>query len=168
MSELTRHTFSEREEFDLLPSADYEVTLELAEPRTTDSGKEYLNLKFRIRSDVDSNATGKNRVIFDKLWKDKFDTNWYDLKKLQKIILTQKGLPTYKLDFQDVDECVQYINGLNMKITIIQKFDDYRNADVNEIQYMSYAPSTAVVTDKFEKKNANLDSIGITDSELPW
>ena len=134
-------TFSENREEDLIKQGEYEVTLELAEPKLfgENQDKPACSCKFRIRRDVDQPGAG--RVISDTMWLDKDTENWegwYDHKKLHAIILTQ---PKPKLDFKNCDECVQYINGLNMRITINERFDEYRGKKVNEVAYLSYKPS---------------------------
>ena len=98
-----------------------------------------LSCKLKIRGDVEQ--PHKNAIVFDTIWLDKDTENWkgwYDHRKIHKILLTQEKP---KLEFHDCDECVQYINGLCMRVTIDKKFDEYRNADVNELRYLSYQPS---------------------------
>lgn len=139
-------TFSDHEESELIEQGEYEVTLELAEPKLYGANQDRPGVmcKFRIRRDVEQPEKG--RTILDTMWLDKDQENWagwYDHKKIHKILLSQTNP---KLDFQTCDECIQYINGLNMRITILKKFDEYRNKDVNEISYLSYAKSNATST----------------------
>lgn len=140
----TGFTFSDKDTYDLIPAGDYEVVLESCEKRQygVNKDKNALSCRFRIREDVEQEA--KKRVVFDNIWEDKVNPLWYDLNKLGKIIRTQ---PNGKRDFTNVDECIQYINGLNMIVTIDKKFDDYRNQEINEIRYLSYKPSIAGSSD---------------------
>lgn len=144
----------DKADFGLIDQADYEVTLKADKKLSKDGTKEYLNLCFKIRSDVPQNF--KNRCVFEIASKDKERTSWFDLIKLNKLVKTQKGLPTYKDAFNDCDECIQYLNGLHMKITIIKKFDDFSGKEINEVDYLSYKPS------EFDKSG-----LGTTETDVP-
>lgn len=137
------YEFSDKEERDLIKDGDYEVILDTAEVRSykSDSSKKYLSLKFIIRQDVEQPHCG--RAIFESVFRDKTNPDQFDHRKLQKIILTQKGKDTFQNKFANEDELIQYINGLTMQIHITCKEpDEYHDEAFNEVKYLSYKPST--------------------------
>ena len=110
---MSDYKFSDKETYDLIKQGVYEVTLDEAIVRTfkNDATKEYLSLKFVIRQDVEQ--PHGNRVIFESIFRDKAFPTKFDNRKLQKIILTQKGKDTFQTEFANEDELIQYLNGLN-------------------------------------------------------
>lgn len=134
------YEFEQKEEYSLIPNGEYEVILERAERRTANSGKEYINLTFRIRNDVNQQCQG--RTIFEAIFPDRERMGQFDHKKLGSIIRTQGASGKYS--FADDDELIQYINGLAMRITIeIKEPDEYHTENYNQIKYRSYKPSNA-------------------------
>lgn len=127
--------------YGVVDAGDYEVTLKAERKYTKDGSKTFLNCDFKIRDDVEQ--AFKGRHVFDAIWKDKNNDLWFDLVKLNKIIKTQVNP---KINFDDVDECIQYINGLNMIITVEKNFDDYTGQERNSVKYLSYRKSVAVPT----------------------
>lgn len=136
-------TFADHEESAYIETAgDYEVTLTLAEPRSYGENGSTLGLflMFKVRSDIDQPEKGK--LITEKIWLDKDPdwAGWFEHKKMHKLILTQTNP---KLDFQNCDEAVQYINGLNMKITVISEYDEHYDKNICKVKGFSYAKSEA-------------------------
>ena len=168
---MSEYKFSDKETYELIRQGTYEVTIIEAVVKSykTDSTKQYLSLKYLIRLDVEQ--PHGNRVIFESIFRDKNFPTKFDNRKLQKIILTQKGKETFQTEFANEDELIQYLNGLNMQITINQKEpDDYRNEPYNEVAYMSYKPS-AVVYQTIGQQPASKPSapkIDISDDLLPF
>lgn len=126
-------------EFPLAETGDYEVVLKIERRTTRDGTKEYLNCDFEIRSDVTQNCGGVH--IFDKVWADKQNPSWFDLKKLGSILATQKNKEGYRNSFNEVDEFILYINGAHMIVSVEKVYDEYQEKDVNNIKYLSYKPS---------------------------
>ena len=138
-----RYEFSDREERELIDEGVYEVVLDTAEVRSykSDSSKQYLSLKYIIRQDVEQKFCG--RWVFESVFRDKNNPDQFDHRKLQKIILTQKGKDTFQNKFANEDELIQYINGLTMQIHIsVKDPDDYHETQYNEVKYLSYRPSS--------------------------
>lgn len=132
------YEFSNKPTYDLIADGEYETILEKAEIKSTENGKRYIELIFRIRSDVEQAYKGMS--IRDTIWTDKVNPNQFDNKKLHKILLTQGPEGRYK--FADEDEIVQHINGLLMIIHISKKeADQYHDEDYNEVKYLSYKQS---------------------------
>lgn len=126
-------------EFPVVDAGDYEVVLKIERKMTKDNSKDFANLDFKIRDDVDQKFAGSH--VFDKAWRDTTNPQWFDLKKLGSILVTQKGKEDYKTSFEEVDECIQYLNGICLIVTVEKNYDDYYQKEVNSIKYLSYKPS---------------------------
>lgn len=132
--------YAGKKEFPLVDTGDYEVVVKLEKGTTLDKTKDYLNCSFMIRDDFEQKFKGA--YVFDKAWRDTTNRDWFDLKKLGTMLITQKGKADYKGKFDEVDEFIQYMNGAVMRVSIVKKFDDYSGKEVNEIKYLSYRPTT--------------------------
>lgn len=128
-------------EFPVVDSGDYEMVLKAEKKFTKDGTKEFVNLDFMIRDDIDQKFQGSH--VFDKAWRDASNPKWFDLKKLGSILVTQKGKDGYKTEFEEVDEFIQFINGITLVATVEKKYDDYAEKEVNNIKYLAYKPSNA-------------------------
>lgn len=153
----------------LLDEGDYEVILKL-EKKTLSTGKEKVSLDFKVRDDVDQKFRGSH--IFDDIWPDKNNPYWFDLIKLNKLVKTQKGLPTYQERFNDVDECILFLNGTAMIITVENVYDEYIGNDKSKVKYLSYRPSqhplgTTNVGSSATTESEKTDS-GIVADDLPF
>lgn len=164
MLEDTAIRFGE-EEFSLIDNGDYEVTLETIEQKVAQTGKKYLNLKMRIRRDVDQQFGG--RVLFVKIWANDGDPV-YNHSKINHIILTQKNTDNYKTEFKTFDDVLQYLHGLNFIVTVETIFNEYVGANENAVKDWSYRPSEAKSAALEAPASSNLDSIEIDDSEIPF
>lgn len=166
-------------EFPVVDGGDYEVVLKAERKFTKDGTKEFVNLDFMIRDDVEQKFQGSH--VFDKAWKDATNPQWFDLKKLGSILITQKGREDYKTSFEEVDEFIQYINGITLIVTVEKKYDDFAQKEVNSIKYLSYKPSKAGAYVKPVKdpnpnledlgdgvKGANLDDLDIPSDACPF
>lgn len=171
---LNLEEYAGNKEFPVVDGGDYEVVLILSRKWTQDRTKEFVNMDFKIRDDVEQKFKGSH--IFDKAWVDPANPKWFDLKKLGSILVTQKDKPGYKTSFDEVDEFIQYINGINLIITVEKKYDDYMQKEVNTVKYLSYKPSKlghyvdpSTQSDKpTEPVAKNVEGLNIPDSEIPF
>ena len=138
---LNLEQFAGSSDFPVVDAGDYEVVLRITKKTTQDGTKEFANLDFFIRDDVDQKFKGSH--VFDKAWKDAANPQWFDLKKLGSILVTQKERKDYRTSFDEVDEFIQYINEITLVVTVEKKYDDYSQKEVNSIKYLSYKPSKA-------------------------
>lgn len=86
----TDYSKNEEQSFEPLPTASYEALIENVQERTTKNGAESLQIKLRIRNDLDAalpDTNGKyhNRVVLMDNWKRKA-TNQYDMQGLQYVL----------------------------------------------------------------------------------
>lgn len=126
-------------EFPVIDAGDYEVVLKITKKRTKDLKKDYANLDFKIRDDVEQKFQGSH--VFDKVFRDVANPEWFDTKKFGSILVTQKTREGYKPKWDEVDELIQWLNGAVLKITIEKVFDDYSQKEENRVKYLSYKPT---------------------------
>lgn len=157
--------FSPTIEDELVDEGEYEVTL-YAEPKTygENNDRRKLLCKFVIRDDVEQPFKGSK--VSDDVFPDKDDINWkgwFDHKKLHKILLTQEN-PVLDHTSEGI---IQYINGLDMRIKVDKKYDDFRAKTINSVHYLSYE-KTKFPRKKKENTSETSDKIDIDDSQLPF
>lgn len=121
----------------LIPDGEYEVRIEEINQKTTPNGKRKIGIMYRFRDDVEQNQ--KNSVLFDDIWAEKEDPGYYNRKKLNKILATQKLEAGHV--FKDIDDMMKFLSGANLVIVVRHEFDEYLGADRNYVYY--YKPSKA-------------------------
>lgn len=175
---LNLEDYAGQKEFPVVDGGTYEMVISAKVQPTKDNTSDYLNIGFKIRDDIDQKFAGS--YVFEKLFRDKNNPEWYDLTKSGNILVTQKGKPGYKTKFDEVAEFVQYINGITLVVTVEKAYDDYFQKEVNSIKYLSYKPSQLgpYVDPKAngndakpaegEIKAKNVEKLEIPDSELPF
>lgn len=166
-------------EYPVVDGGEYEVVLKIDKRFTKDNTKDYANCDFLIRNDNEAisnnalNARFKGAHVFDKCWRDTTNAEWFDLKKLGTILVTQKGKEGYETSFDDVDECLQYLNGICLVVTVEKKYDDYFGKEINSIKYLSYKPSklgkyVAPESATASKPTAAQVTVPVDDNDLPF
>lgn len=158
-------------DYPVVDGGDYEVVVKLEKKQTKDNSKEFINCTFFVRDDIEQKFKGAR--VFDKIWKDTTNRDWFDLKKLGNMLVTQKGKEGYKTKFETCDECILYLNETTMIVTVEKKFDDYAEKEINTIKYLSYRPSKAGPyvkpnSEAVVREDANLEKITVEDKDLPW
>lgn len=141
----------------LIKEGEYEVILEKAEIKKLPmSGKEKIAIQFRIRTDVEQDA--KNRVIFEDIWKEKDNPQFFNRRRLNLLLATQK-IENGKT-FNTIQELLQVLTGSTLVIKIAVEHDDYRNEEVNKITY--YRSS------KVKPQEVTAKKPEIKDEDLPF
>lgn len=114
----------------LINEGEYEVIVERMQEGETPNGKRKIDLMFRFR-DIDEQPY-VNRVLFDTIWKER-ETEYYNRRRINMLLGTQdfKDGKTFK----NIDAIIDEMVGTFVRIKVIKAFDDYRNRDVNKIQY---------------------------------
>lgn len=159
--------FDTEPKFELIEDGEYEVTIAKVEPRTSVKNgvtTKRLSLMFKIRSDVDQKYKG--RVIFYTIFGRDGDA-YYDFRIVNKIIMTQlaKG---EKLFLEGIDEVLQYLQNLNLRVGITSSFDTFRGEDANVVVEDSFKPSEHKGSGDGVAVRENTESIEVPDSDLPW
>ena len=167
--------YAGKKDFPVIDAGKYEVVLSATITQNKAGTGDYLNISFKIRDDVEQKFNDGHAYVFEKLFRDKNNPEWFDLSKSGSILITQKGKPGYKTKFDEVEEFVQYINGINLVITVEKVYDEYFSKEVNQVKYLSYEASklgnyAPPVKDNGGEpvKGGNLDNLDIPNSELPF
>ena len=164
-------------EFEVIDEDEYEVKLvELSPIKTsTKNGKttKYMTVKFNIREDVEQKF--KNRKVWFTIFGREGDAA-FNFNAINSIIVTQEGRKNYKRHFRSLDEILQYLIGLNLRLKVGVEFNQFKGKDDNIIVEDSFAPSiwdvehpqteTPVETTKkpISKEEVFTDS----NEDLPW
>lgn len=160
----------EKSEFDIIDEGTYEVVLEKIDPvkTSTKNGKttRYMTVTFVIRSDVDQKFQKR------KIWYTIFGRDGdaaFNFNAINSIIVTQEGRPDYKRHFKSLDEILQYLIGLHLRLDIGVEFNQFKGKDDNVIVDDSFKPSVWD-TEPHENpvKGENPDGLEITDDDLPF
>lgn len=152
----------------------YEVVILSATPKTNKNGdSSYLNICFKIREDVDQKFNDQNVCLFTKLFKDKNNAEWYDLKQCASLLATQKDNPNYRTKFEEADEFIQYINGISLAIDVEKVYDEYWGEEVNKINFIPWrSPYHKSEAKPYVKKDtittSNADALEVKDEDLPF
>ena len=149
--------FDNNGEFALIDDGKYEVIIDKVEPKESQKGNKYLNVVFKIRSDVEQEF--KNRKLFYRINAKEGDPTGYDFNRLNKLIITQKNTANYKKYFTDVDEVLQYLIGLHLVITVETSFDDYSQKDRNNVKDWAFEPSVWDLQEHPVKIEGNTDKL---------
>lgn len=150
--------------YDLLKEGEYEVFIEKAAIKTLSTGSQKISLQLRVRSDVEQE--GKNRVIFEDIWKEKENPQFFNRKRLNQILGTQHFEDGK--EFRDIDDLLQTITGANLIVKVGVDFDDYYKRDTNYISYYKTSkqqPKTLGAAPNPAPAKAGLE---IADEDLPF
>ena len=128
----------------LIPNGEYEAFIELAEEKALPSGSRVINLTWKIRDDVEQACKG--RKVFDTIWPDREDNTKWDRVKMYNIIHNGQDLndKNTRTSFDTLEDFIQYLNGINMRISV-QSYTNTRTGETfNEIKrYGGYMPTKA-------------------------
>jgi hypothetical protein len=145
--------------YDLLKEGEYEVFIEKASIKETTTGKQKIALQFRVRTDVDQEA--KNRVIFEDIWKERENPQFFNRKRLNQLLGTQHF--NDGVAFETIEKLLEAITGANLIIKVGIDFDDYYKKDVNYVSYYKSTKAAAkTIGEKIEVKPE------IKDEDLPF
>lgn len=121
----------ETNDYELLKEGEYEVVIEKIEKRTTPSGKEKLSITYRVRDDIEQQY--KNRVLFEDIWKETANPEYYNRRRLNQLIGTQgveKGT-----DLGGIEDVINLLVGAKLIAVVGVSFDEYQNKDINRIKF---------------------------------
>lgn len=152
----------------LIDSGDYEVTLKAEKKQSKDGSTEYLRLEFTVRDDVPAQQDFAGRRVFETLFKDKGNTDWFNLAKTELLVLSQKKAETDTFSFNDVDECILFLNGISLVIGVEKVLDDTVGKEVNQVKFKSYRPSTLPAYVFKEEPKVETAGGPVTSDDLPF
>jgi hypothetical protein len=151
---------SSNDQYELVPEGEYEAFVEKASIMTTKNGKQKVALRFRIRTDVEQ--PGKNRIVFDDIWKEK-DTEFFNRKRVNQLLGTQELKDG--TEFSGIEDILKVIEGSNLIIKVGIEFDDYSAKDRN---YVGYYRSSKAKPKSIEGSPAPKPKVEIADEDLPF
>lgn len=153
--------------YELIKAGEYELVLKMNWDKTM-NGDKYINCCYTIRDDVAQEHQG--RMVFDSIYAD--ETGAYDQKRIDAILST---IENPKLDFEDYDELIQYLNGKLLKGEVsIQKANPEKGyaKDKNKIKFWTLKPTAYPdYTQKIETTQGFAvyqKQTEITDDDLPF
>lgn len=126
-----------QDDFGLIAGGEYEAIIEKVELKQYSTGTEYINLQIRIREDFEQEH--KNRVVFDKILKEK-DTQVFNRQRLTRLLRATVPNDT-PLKFDTLDEILDTIHGKKVRVVVSQRYNEFFDEDENFIYY--YKPSSA-------------------------
>jgi len=115
--------------YDLIPEDDYEVFVESAEERPTNSGRLQLSVKLRIRDDVPQKY--QNRLLFLNVFKKKtpneldMQVEGYNYSHLYHL-LDVSGLLTRDMQFESMSDICRALVGCELRVTV--RHETYKGA----------------------------------------
>lgn len=156
---------------DLVPEGRYECFIEDARPDATPGGTEYINIRLRIRKDLDKalpNTNGKqhNRVLFCSVWRRKA-TQQYAPEDLNAIAKAA-GLPD-KADYDALQDLTDALIKKPVSVAVTISKDEYKGEVTernqvwaNSFQSTNYPVQTADPFKDQEETSSN------DESEMPF
>jgi hypothetical protein len=117
--------------YEVLKEGEYEAIAEKLQIQTLPSGKEKVSIMFRIREDVEQE--GKNRVIFEDIWKEKDNPQYFNRKRLNQLLGTQHLEDG--TSFTTIQDLLDQLKGAYVRIKVAVEFSEYRNENQNKISY---------------------------------
>jgi hypothetical protein len=154
---------AESSSYELLKEGEYEVFIEKATIKTTTTGKQKISLQLRVRSDVEQEA--KNRVIFEDIWKERENPNFFNRKRINQLLGTQHF--SDGTAFENVEKLLEAITGANLIVKVGIDFDEYYKKDVNYVSY--YKTTKAVAKSAGSKADTKKPTAKeIKDEDLPF
>lgn len=148
---------------ELLAQGEYEASIEKIEQKVTPNGKRKLSIWFRLRSDVEQE--GKNHVVFDDIWAERDNPEYYNRKRLNQLIGTQH--PEDGKTFAGIEDVIDFLTGSNVRLKIVRKMDDYRGAEVNEVSFYMATKSPAQTIGSADKPAVG-GKLDLTDDDVPF
>lgn len=135
----------------------YECFIEKMELGETPNGIKRVNVVFRIRSDVEQEYKGA--VIYDTIWREKDDAEFYDRKKINRLLGTQKVKEG--TTYESIDEIIKFLAGAKLQVNLGVRFSEYSGKDEN---YVKFYGSCKVVEQSFTTN----DTIEVNEEDLPF
>lgn len=155
-------SYTKKSEYGLIDEGAYECVLETATIGQTPNGTDKIDLKFRIRADIEQKFKG--RYIFDTIWKDKTNPNLFDTKKINKLLGTQRDIKEGET-FNTIEDVIKVLNGALMIVNVKTGFNEYYGEDRN---YIAYYTPTKVVVQGMPIVGDVRNSVSISEDDLPF
>jgi len=115
----------------LMDEGEYEVRIEKVERKMLPSGKEKLQITYRVRDDVEQKY--QNRCVFEDIWAERENPEMFNRKRINQLLGTQAIEDGHTFD--SINDVINFLLGCNLVVHISVEFDEYRNENVNNVSY---------------------------------
>lgn len=143
--------------YDALPTGEYEIVIASAKETATPSGAESLQLDLIVRNDLvnvpalaETNGKFSNRHVFMDNWKRKA-THQYDTDSFM-YILQAVGVPE-GTPVNSVDDFIRLITGRPARVYIKKEVDSYKTTDSSNPEYRNAVAPWNFSATKFMELN---------------
>lgn len=152
---------SNENEVKLLNDGEYECVIDDIREKTYGmENKTCLSIQFRIRSDVEQ--AGKNRIVFETLYKSK-ETNDYNGKRIGNL-LCACGLPVGKSK-DTISEVCKFCKGAYLLVGIGIRMNDYLGKNENYVKFYGKTKNASKASTLTPEPKQEED---ISDDMLPF
>ena len=148
-------SYTAKDAYSLIEKGEYEMQVTSIKFMETNSGKEYLSVGFKIREDVEQPF--KNRFVFENIWKEKDNPEYYNRKRIGSLLRTQGS----EIEANDIEEVVEIMEGAYLIGVVDTVFNDYTGTNENKIKF--YKPSKVG-----EQTLSSEPKLDITAEDLPF
>lgn len=177
----------EAAKFEVADTGVYELEITNAEPKKTETNKNYIGLTIEIREDVAQPFTGVR--IFENIWENEVHRNpllnnkrikkedyeamtpaqkqniitrmEYDDYKIRVLVHAQSAEPSspeFKTKFGSIAEIAQFLNGMCIQAKVLKYTDDKTGNERNSIDFKTIKRTSVPKT----------EAVDVTDDELPF
>ncbi len=162
------YTFTKAEaDLPLIADGDYEAIIEKMEIKTLPtSGKEKIAITFRIRSDVEQES--KKRIVYDDIWKEKDNPQYFNRKRLNQLMGTQDIKDGTV--FNTIKDVMDALQGGAIIIHVGHETDTFRSKEINRVKWYSssrFKPQS-IGAKPADASPASEPSPEIEDEDLPF
>lgn len=162
------YTFTKAEsDLPLIADGDYEAIIEKMEIKTLPtSGKEKIAITFRIRSDVEQEA--KKRIVYDDIWKEKDNPQYFNRKRLNQLMGTQDIKDGTVFD--TIKDVMNALQGGAIIIHVGHEMDTFRGKEINRVKWYSssrFKPQS-IGAKPADASPASEPSPEVEDEDLPF
>lgn len=177
--------------YEIADNGIYELQIENAELKKTETGKNFIALTYVIRNDVEQNYAGVK--IWDNIWenevhrnpqlnnkrirKDDYDAMSqaqkqniitrmeYDDYKIRVLVHSQdadKDSENYKTKFGNIEEVVLFLNGMCVQAKVQKYMDDKTGKERNSIDYKAMKRTSVPLTE------SSIEQVEVSEEDLPF
>ena len=121
----------------LVDSGDYEAEIINADVRSTATGKQYLNLAFKLKHET-------NLTVYDKIWRDYNFPNDFNHKRVAQL------LTALKIDDELADDfaLIQAIKNKKLVVSVVKEYNDKMQKELNNVTKYSETQQVEVQVDE--------------------
>ena len=121
----------------LVDSGDYEAEIINADVRSTATGKQYLNLAFKLKHET-------NLTVYDKIWRDYNFPNDFNHKRVAQLLTALKINDELADDFA----LIQAIKNKKLVVSVVKEYNDKMQKELNNVTKYSETQQVEVQVDE--------------------